>query len=123
MDSTERRIRAAMTIGGVDSFVHLAGLIDRRGFGEATLRRLKATGDTRATSHHLKPIADACGVPYEFFTTPADELGRPAAASSPSAERLDALEARIVVLETAADVQTAQTQSPKTDRLPGAQQQ
>ena len=68
-DNIERRIRAAMWIGGINDFGELAGRINARNLGETTLRKLNATRKPQATRLHLRAIAEACGVPYEFFTT------------------------------------------------------
>ena len=71
MDHVERRIRAAMWLAGLD-FDQLAEKISLPKLGATTLRKLDAT---RATRLQLQPIADACDVPYEFFTEGASATG------------------------------------------------
>lgn len=75
LDLVERRIRAAMLVAGIDNFTKLDERIGRvQNLKETTLRKLDST---KATKLQLGAIADACGVPYEFFTAPADALGLP----------------------------------------------
>jgi hypothetical protein len=64
----ERRIRAAMTLAAID-FGELARRIDRPGMKERTLRGMATAGDRQtAQPHHLRYIAEACGMSPSFFT-------------------------------------------------------
>lgn len=65
-----RRIRAAMELAGIDSFGELARRIDHDGLGERTLRKIADDNDATRSAQRLDlvAIADACGLPYEFFT-------------------------------------------------------
>lgn len=99
MDETERRIRAAMTLAGIDSFEDLARRIDSRNLGATTLRKLN---DNVRASLPRRAIADACGLPYQFFTVDFRRLSElaQAAASDAQPERLDALEQQVSQLAT-----------------------
>lgn len=64
----ERRIRAAMVLAGVD-FSELARRIGRQGMAARTLRGM-ATPEEKPVPqpHHLRYIAEACGISPSFFT-------------------------------------------------------
>lgn len=71
-----RRIRAAMAFAGISGFGELASLIDQRGLRERTLRKLADDNDASrdVQRRDILAIADATGLPYEFFTLPRAEL-------------------------------------------------
>lgn len=96
-DPVERRIRAAMTLAGLD-FKELAERIGQRALGESTLRRLNA--QSSLTSFHYTAIAEACEVSPSFFTIDFNrlpELEQPA--ESTSDDRLDEVFDRLEALE------------------------
>jgi hypothetical protein len=124
-DPVERRIRAAMTLAGVD-FKGLADRIAERNLSESTLRRLGAD-EPRATRVHLRAIAEACELPYEFFTT-ADFSELAAGTVTPIrdddlatqlqalTERVDGLQADLLVLGAEAPPRTGAAASPTAGR-------
>lgn len=63
--TTERRIKAAMALAGIDSTDVLAEQAELPWRGR-TLRQHIQEG--KLTRVHLEPIARACGLPYEWFT-------------------------------------------------------
>jgi uncharacterized small protein (DUF1192 family) len=69
MDSsqTRRRVKAARAIAGL-SVAELAARIDQSGLGERTLRALEGEGGRQFRPMELQAIAQACDLPYEFFT-------------------------------------------------------
>ena len=65
-DDIRRRIRAAMALAGFTSWDQLA---DHTDLSRSTVKDL-GTNRGRAKEHHLRVIAAACGLPYEWFTIP-----------------------------------------------------
>lgn len=62
-----RRVKAAREIAGL-SVEGLAKKIDQKGLGERTLRSLESPNNRPFKSMELKAIAEACNLPYQFFT-------------------------------------------------------
>lgn len=66
--TTGRRIKAAMALAGY-SIEELSEAIDQRGLGPRTLRKLQDDADPReARAWELRAIAEACDLPYAWFT-------------------------------------------------------
>ena len=87
--TTERRIRAAMALAGIDSTDVLADRAELPWRGR-TLRGHIADGTL--TRVHLEPIARACGLPYEWFTADIPALLRGSGPAVEDRARLDRLE-------------------------------
>jgi hypothetical protein len=72
-DDIERRVRAALELAGLD-FAELARKIDQPGYSERSLRNLNAEIPHSKRPGMFAPIAQACGLPLEFFTgAPAED--------------------------------------------------
>lgn len=67
------RIRAAIAYAGLNGFEALAERIDQPGLGTKTLRNI-ADGTRAARRPDLIVIAEATGLPYEFFVLPRHQL-------------------------------------------------
>lgn len=65
-----------MELAGIASFAELARIIATRNLGERTLRKIADDSDTSRAMQRLDAvaIAQATGLPVEFFTLPADDL-------------------------------------------------
>lgn len=76
--SIERRIKAAITLAGLD-FQQLADRINSNGYGERTLRRIadEHDPDRRPRASDLHVIAKACGVSDAFWTIDFSALAEP----------------------------------------------
>lgn len=84
LEDTRRRIRAARVLAGLERVDDLADLIDTQGLRRDTLYSIEA-GKRPVRPHELRMIAEACGLPYAFFTvdfaaleegTPDDRFAR-----------------------------------------------
>lgn len=71
MDVT-RRIKAARALAGFDSRAALAAKLDA-GLGAKTLQKIES-GERPVVQRELREIAEACGLPYEFFTVDFAQL-------------------------------------------------
>ena len=69
MDDSQirRRVKAARALAGL-SVGQLAKRLDEPGLGERTLRDLESQKGRSFYRRELRAIAEACGLPYEFFT-------------------------------------------------------
>jgi hypothetical protein len=94
-DDIRRRIRAAMALAGYTSWDQLA---DNTELSRSTVKDL-GTSRGRAKESHLRVIAAACGMPYEWFTIPdiAAAIQRENDDAS-VLERVEALEAKVETL-------------------------
>jgi hypothetical protein len=95
-DEIRRRIRAAMALAGISSWEELA---EHTPLSRSTLKDL-GTERRRAEETHLRVIAAACDVPYEWFTV-ADlrhAIVREDDDEPSIAERLEALERAVSAL-------------------------
>lgn len=74
MDKKEiiRRIKAARAFGGFTSVQKLADAINQPGLAQSTLEKIETTG--KVSRPQLREIAEACGLPYEFFTVDFSRL-------------------------------------------------
>ena len=95
-EETRRRIRAAMALAGISSWEELA---ERTPLSRSTLKDL-GTERRRADETHLRVIAAACDVPYEWFTVPdlRHALVRDDDEEPSIGERLEALERAVSAL-------------------------
>jgi transcriptional regulator with XRE-family HTH domain len=95
-DETRRRIRAAMALAGISSWEELA---ERTPLSRSTLKDL-GTERRRAEETHLRVIAAACEVPYDWFTVPdlRRALVREDEEEPSIGERLEALERAVSAL-------------------------
>jgi hypothetical protein len=97
----KRRIKAAITLAGIDGMAELARRIDRRGLGESKLyaitneRRVDETS-ARIEPWHLVEIARATGVPVWF-------LEHGFAAPTARQDRVEQLSDRVARLERCVD--------------------
>jgi hypothetical protein len=90
---TERRIKAAMALAGIDSTDELAERAELPWRGR-TLRQHIQEG--KLTRVHLEPIARACGLPYEWFTVDLHAVfGSAPELPAENRARLDRLEATV----------------------------
>jgi transcriptional regulator with XRE-family HTH domain len=80
------RLRAARHLAGFRHQRDLAQAIDQAGLGERTLRAIEL-GSRHATERDFRAIADACGLPLEWFTA---DFSRLAEISDPPREVLRA---------------------------------
>jgi hypothetical protein len=71
-----KRLRAAQVIAGFKSVDELAGRIAIEGLGKDTLYDMQR-GKRAIRRHELREIADACGLPMEFFTEDFDRMRTP----------------------------------------------
>lgn len=62
-----RRLKAAQALAGFESVDDIAARIGIEGLGRDTLRNMWR-GKRAVRRHELREIAEACGVPLEFFT-------------------------------------------------------
>lgn len=88
---TGRRIKAAMRLAGIESFEELAAKIDKRNYGSRTLRKYADDNDLENVAHRgqLVVIAEACELPYEFFTADYSTLARESAIDAAIEDRLE----------------------------------
>src|SRR4051812_4474542 len=90
-----RRIKAAQALGGFTNTEDLATATKAVGnLGLKRVRELQQQRGDEARVVELRTIAEACGLPYEFFTV---DFGRLA----PNEDRLAELEDRLRQLEAA----------------------
>lgn len=82
LDDVERRVRAAADLAGI-TLDELAERIaaqspDKgvRGWSARNIRSFNAEIPHNKREQVLRPIATACGLPYEFFTAPLGDLGK-----------------------------------------------
>lgn len=66
-EELRNRLRAAQALAGIRSVDELAERIGIEGLGRDTLYDMQR-GKRPIRRHELREIADACGLPYEFFT-------------------------------------------------------
>jgi transcriptional regulator with XRE-family HTH domain len=66
-EGLRRRLRAARIIAGYDRMEDLAATLNVAGLGTDTLYEIER-GKRGIQRHELKLIAEACELPYEFFT-------------------------------------------------------
>lgn len=96
-----RRIKAAAELGGYRSLDQLAREVNLPKLSPKSLRR--SANDARDTpEHELRAIAEACGLPYEFFTVDFSrlpEIGGPAAGAGERPDELQALRSRIQAID------------------------
>lgn len=91
-----RRLRAARELAGLRSVEALAKVLDEPGLGVSTLRAIEQ-GTREARNMELRAIAEACGVPYDFFTTDVADL---AGHNRALDVKLDTVTERLAHLET-----------------------
>lgn len=117
-----------MALGGVDGFADLAARISERNYGATNLRLLNDQ-DQRRTPRER--IAEACGLPYEFFTVDFDripELEKAPAEEAPTTpdvaaelqslrEALEEQAVRLGRLELADQQRADEEHQPKRDVL------
>lgn len=103
-----RRVRAARLIADIRTVEELAQRIDARGLGAKTIGAIER-GERDAKRMELREIAEACGLPEEFFTADlwslAGGAGGEGTGGTPGAaveERLAAIEGRLTQLEEGA---------------------
>lgn len=97
-EDTRRRIRAARVLAGLERVEDLATKIDTPGLGRDTLYNIEA-GKRAVRAHELRLIAEACGLPYEFFTTDFAALGQSTDDEGRTLEqRIEAIESSIDTL-------------------------
>jgi transcriptional regulator with XRE-family HTH domain len=89
-ETRRRRIRAARALADL-TVEELADAIDAKGLKAKTLGAIER-GEREVRPHELRAIAEACGLPYEFFTADFNILTAPHHGSN-LAERMDELEA------------------------------
>lgn len=85
-----RRVKAARALAGI-SVKELAQRIGQDGLGERTLRSLEGDAGRAWRPMELQAVAQACGLPYEFFTVDFQQL----TLNGRVGQRLDALEAEL----------------------------
>lgn len=70
------RVRAAMQWAQIESFAALAEAIDAPGYSERNLRNIAPPEDAGRDIQrlHIVAVAEATGLPTEFFTLAHDEL-------------------------------------------------
>jgi hypothetical protein len=129
-----RRIKAAIALAGY-SIEDLSEAIDQRGLGPRTLRKLQDDSDPREPrAWELRAIADACDVPYRWFTVDSFKEAIDGAGQRPDLESdvaemraelgelADAVtELRAAVVALSADSLTrtqAQSERPASDHRP-----
>jgi transcriptional regulator with XRE-family HTH domain len=66
-EEIRRRVKAARALAGI-SVKELAERINQEGLGERTLRALEGDAGRAWRPMELQAVAQACGLPYEFFT-------------------------------------------------------
>ena len=96
-----RRVRAARIIADLRTVEELAERIGARGLGAKTLGAIERA-ERRPRRMELREIAEACGLPPEFFSADLWELA--ATDGGGVQDRLTALEERIDRLEGGAEV-------------------
>lgn len=89
-EETRRRVKAARALAGI-SVKDLAERIGQKGLGERTLRELEGDAGRAWRPMELQAVAQACELPYEFFTVDFSQLSLSARTDT----RLDALEAEV----------------------------
>lgn len=111
---TQRRIRAARALAGFDSVDDLAAHVD---MGATTLRKMER-GERPVRPRELREIAEACGLPYEFFTEDFERLG--AGPAEGVEDRLSALEEAVSLLADPGVRDAERTQALERWRRQGA---
>ena len=101
-----------MQLAGIESFGELARIVNTRNLGERTLRKIGDDSDSSRTMQRLDAIAlaEATGLPYNFFALPAERLvaaietadsAAPAQHERVDASGLDEMRERLAALEEA----------------------
>ncbi|HEY4096548.1 MAG TPA: hypothetical protein VGM33_13600 [Baekduia sp.] len=94
-DDIRRRIRAGMALAGYSSWEQLA---DRTELSRSTVKDL-GTSRGHAKEAHLRVIAAACDLPYEWFTIPDIAVAIQREEDEVSVdERIEALESQVAAL-------------------------
>lgn len=101
-----RRVRAARLIADIRTVEELARRIDARGLGAKTIGAIER-GERTVKRMELREIAEACGLPEEFFTADLASLaggagggeGSRAGGDPELEERLAGIEGRLAQLE------------------------
>lgn len=69
-----RRVKACRALAGFDSVENLADAIGSRGMSAGTLAQRESAAGPDYTIPELRAIANACGLPFEFFVADLDRL-------------------------------------------------
>jgi DNA-binding XRE family transcriptional regulator len=94
-EDTQRRIRAARVLAGMERVDDLADKINTRGLGRDTLYNIEA-GRRRVQPHELRLIAEATRVSPAFFEVDFSTLGQPGAEF---ADRVRAIEEQLAAYD------------------------
>lgn len=103
LEQQARRIQAAQALGGFSSVEKLYEEMVRRE-SRVKFKRLRALwrGNERGGRPELSEIADACGLPYAFFTVDFNRLpdlvSQNGGQAEPLAQQVDALRADLELL-------------------------
>jgi transcriptional regulator with XRE-family HTH domain len=81
---TARRVRAARAYAGIS----VTELAQHLGLGLQTIKRIEC-GKRAARRFEVWAIADACGLPHEFFELDFEVMGSPESALRESLERFE----------------------------------
>lgn len=90
-EGLRRRMKAAQTLAGIKNVRELAERIDLPGLGRDTLYEMQS-GKRPILRHELREIADACGVPVEFFTAEDFSALSQAGGGTDTQAQLDAIQ-------------------------------
>lgn len=130
-DEIRRRMRAALALAGIKNVRELAERIDLPGLGRDTLYEMQS-GKRAIRRHELREIADACGLPLEFFTVDFATLEENGSADSADRvlERLNEMDnsyrefikdVRKTVVSTAGQIQNELDAARRAHSLPSQQ--
>lgn len=89
-----RRMRAARVLAGLTVPKLAERIPDENRMGERTLRKLES-GESELRPKEMREIAEACDLPYEFFTVDFSRLPELNEGAGDLAGRMDELEAEL----------------------------
>jgi hypothetical protein len=93
-EQAARRTRAALALAGYKNVEALAGALDGSGVGLKRLREIYQQRGGEPRRVELREIAEACGLPFEFFTADLTELG----SDNSRTDELDELRGAVAVI-------------------------